>query len=73
MRTGLALLITVACVHGQMEKRWLDRYDGRKFANSDPKVGASTPDLICRDLSGRTWSLREQLGRTIVLVKAAYT
>jgi len=73
MRTSIAVLITVACAHGQMEKRWIDRYDGNRFANAAPRVGALTPNLICRDLAGRTWSLHEQLGRTVVLLKAAYT
>lgn len=71
--TLAALLITCAVLPAQMEKRWKGRYDGNKFALATPALGTEAPDLVLKDLNGRTWSLAEQLGRTVVLVKAAYT
>ena len=73
--TRLITALALACclVPAQMEKRWAGRYDGRNFAGVFPAIGSLAPDLVLKDLDGRMWSLREQLGSTIVLVKAAYT
>lgn len=73
MRSITYLVLLAALVPAQMEKRWTGRYDGMRFAKADPAVGTLSPDLVLDDLEGRTWSFHEQLGRTIVLIKAAYT
>ena len=73
LTTLLTLLALVGSGSAQMEKRWKGRYDGRRFAKAKPAVGALAPDLCLRDLEGRTWSLHDLFGRTVVLVKGSFT
>ncbi|NRA95132.1 MAG: hypothetical protein HRU14_02880 [Planctomycetes bacterium] len=73
MRSITCLVLLAALAAAQMEKRWTGRYDGVSFAEAAPAVGAFVPDLVLATLDGRVHSLHEHLGRTIVLIKAAYT
>lgn len=73
MRSITCLVLLTALATAQMEKRWTGRYDGVSFAKAAPTVGSLVPDLVLADLDGRAHALHEHLGRTIVLIKAAYT
>ena len=73
MRSILCLALLTALSAAQMEKRWTGRYNGANFAKAAPAVGSLAPDLVLAELDGRVHSLHEHLGRTIVLIKAAYT
>ena len=62
-----------SALYAQMSKRVEDRYNEKVFAAAKPAVGTKAPDLFLVDLNGRTWSLHELRGYTIVLIKGSYT
>ena len=66
-------MLLALVVLAQMDKRADDLYDAENFAKAKPAVGTKAPDLVLTDLDGRPWSLEEQQGRTVVLVKGSYT
>jgi hypothetical protein len=73
MVTVVAALQMVAFAPAQMEKRFFEEYEAKRFAAAAPAVGSEAPDLQLCDLEGRPRSLRALLGRTVVLVKGSYT
>lgn len=57
----------------QMEKRDRELFERKAFEQAAPKLDAAAPDLCLERLDGRPWSLRQELGKTVVLVKASFT
>ena len=71
---GSLTLCLAPSLTAQMEKRWAGRYDGRQFAKASPAVNTRlSQDLCLNDLNGRPWSLNDQMGRTVVLIKGSFT
>lgn len=63
----------LAATAPQMEKRDRELFERQAFERAAPKLGRSSPDLCLETLEGRPWSLAQELGKTVVLVKASFT
>ena len=67
-------LILGVTIPAQMEKRDLDRFQRRAFELQSPALGTTVLEDLCLEhTDGRPWSLAQQLGKTLVLVKAGFT
>ena len=73
VRELLALFAAAAVAPAQMEMRSSELYARGAFERQAPALGAVAPDLCLERIDGRPWSLAQQLGRTVVLVKASFT
>ena len=74
--TAMALLAAAhlpATLPAQMELRVSGNYDVDTFRKAVPAIGSAAPDLVLHDLDGRPWSLGQQLGSFVVLVKGSFT
>jgi hypothetical protein len=73
VHAALAAMVLVSVTSAQMEKRDREGFERRAFEQQAPALGAVVDDLLLQRIDGRPWSLGQQLGKTIVLVKASYT
>ena len=76
MRSGVLVsmgLLAAVGLPAQMELRFTGNYDVNIFRQAKPAIGAAAPDLVLHDLEGRPWSLGQQLGSFVVLVKGSFT
>lgn len=71
--TMTAIGLLAAALPAQMELRVSGNYDVETFRKAVPALGSVAPDLVLHDLDGRPWSLGQQLGSFVVLVKGSFT
>jgi len=66
-------LLFATAQHPQMELRENEEYDAAQFAASKPAVGEVAPALNLKTLDGKMVSLKDYLGKNIVVIKSGYT
>lgn len=57
----------------QMEKRERELFERRAFERQAPALGTLAPELCLERLDGRPWSLAQELGTSVLLIKASFT
>ncbi len=72
-KTMIAMGLLAVALPAQMELRVSGNYDVDTFRKAAPALGSAAPDLVLHDLDGRPWSLGQQLGSFVVLVKGSFT
>lgn len=69
----IAALSFAAALPAQMELRDMELFQRQRFEQQAPALGVEVPDLCLERVDGRPWSLAQQLGKSVVLIKASFT